>query len=251
MKNEFAIFALAVQFLTRIPMGNIEFTPERMNASVRYYAFVGAMIGMLGAGVFWAAQLLLPTMLAVILSVAATLLITGAFHEDGLADTFDGIGGGVTRERSLEIMRDSRIGVYGMAALAIVLLLKITALSFLPEIFVFAALVAGHGLSRFSSVMVIATSKYVRDEGTGKPVAGDISRSNLAVTILTAIAIVALWAVFLPLTAIAAGLGALVFGHLAIRMVFEKKLGGYTGDTLGAVQQVSEVAFYLGIVAWI
>ena len=251
MKNEFASFRLAIQFLTRIPVGEIDFTSERMKAAVRYYPFVGALIGLIAAGVFWLAQILFPVAIAVILSVAATLLITGAFHEDGLADTFDGIGGGQTRERSLEIMRDSRIGVYGMAALAIVLALKVAALSSLPIVYVCAVLVAGHGLSRFSSIMVIATSNYVRDEGTGKPVAGEISELSLSITIFLAVAIICLWWFFLPLAAAAAGLGALAIGHFGIRFLFEKKLGGYTGDTLGAVQQVSEVAFYLGVVAWI
>lgn len=252
MRNEGAVFLLAVQFLTRLPIGPAQlYTPERMAASVRYYPMVGAFVGAFSALIFHIAAYMFATPIAILFAIAAGLLITGAFHEDGLADTFDGIGGGVTRERALEIMKDSRLGTYGTLALMIALALKIGALMSLPSTLIPVALVAGHGLSRLSSLLVIATSYYVRDEGTGKPVAGGISTTGLLVAGLTGLAIVALWWAFYAPVALLSASGGLLLGHGLMRLFFERKLGGYTGDTLGAVQQVSEIGFYLGLVAWL
>ena len=130
MKEQWAILLLAVQFLTRLPVpASAGFTPERLTAATRYYPLVGALIGGLVAVVYGVALLAWPPLVAVILSIAASLLLTGAFHEDGLADMFDGVGGGLTRERALEIMKDSRIGTYGAAALILALALKAATLA--------------------------------------------------------------------------------------------------------------------------
>ena len=255
MMNEIAKFALAVQFLTRLPIpAQIKFTPERMAGSVAYYPLVGLLVGALSAAVFWVAGLVLPLLVSIILAVAAGFLLTGGFHEDGLADTFDGIGGGLTRERALEIMKDSRIGTYGTLALVSCVALKVAALSALSQaspLLVLGLLPAAHGLSRFSSVMVIATSRYVRDEGTGKPVARSSSARVLIIAGITAAAILAglVWAGPPMLTLY--GVIGLVAGHVLMRAFFEGKLKGYTGDTLGAVQQLSEIGFYLGVLAWL
>lgn len=252
MRNEGAIFLLAVQFLTRLPIGSAQlFTPDRMAESVRYYPLVGALVGGFSALVFYVATYLFPAPIAILLAIASGLLITGAFHEDGLADTFDGIGGGVTRERALEIMKDSRLGTYGTLALVTALALKIGALISLPVALVPIALIAGHGLSRLSSLLVIATSRYVREEGTGKPVAGGISGIGLLIAGLTGLALIAIWTMSYTPIALAWAIGGLLLGHCLMRLFFERKLGGYTGDTLGAVQQMSEIGFYLGLVAWL
>ena len=252
MRNEAATFLLAVQFLTRLPVrGDGLYSPARLAASVRYYPLVGMLIGGVCAGVFVASHFLFPSMIAVILAVAVGGLLTGAFHEDGLADTFDGVGGGLSREKALAIMRDARLGTYGTLALVTALALKISALIFLAPDLVIAALMAGHGLSRLSSVLVIATSRYVRDEGTGKPVAGGVSPTSLMIALGTGAAVIGIWCVFLTPMALAWASGGLLLGHLFMRMFFEPKLGGYTGDTLGAVQQMSEIGFYLGLVAWL
>ncbi|MEM1140479.1 MAG: adenosylcobinamide-GDP ribazoletransferase [Pseudomonadota bacterium] len=249
--GERATFLLAVQLLTRLPVGSEEiYTPERMAASVRYYALVGVLVGGLSALVFAGALWLLPPLLAVLLALAAGLILTGAFHEDGLADTFDGIGGGATREAALEIMRDSRLGTYGTLALGLALALKVGALVALPPPLAVAALIAGHGLSRVSSVLVLATSRYVRAEGTGKPVAGGVSLPSLAVTLASGALIAGLWCAFQAPASLAWALGGLAIGHGLMRLFFEPKLGGYSGDTLGAVQQASEIGFSLGLVAW-
>ena len=252
MKGELATFLLAIQFLTRLPVpASRAYTPERMAASVRYYPMAGALVGGLSAFVFWAASLVFPQTLSVILAIAAGLLITGGFHEDGLADSFDGVGGGATREKSLVIMRDSRIGVYGALALVIALALKVAALAALPLASVAAALVIAHGLSRLSSVIVIATSRYVRDDGTGKPVAGGVSAGGLVFAGLTGVASIGAGFAVEPFQALAFGVAGLAIAHVGMRLFFEPKLGGYTGDTLGAVQQASEIGFYLGLAAWL
>ena len=252
MKNEGASFLLAVQFLTRLPLpfGEI-YSPQRMAAAVRYYPLVGVLVGVVSAGAFLVAVKVFPAPLAVPLAIAVGLLVTGAFHEDGLADTFDGIGGGLSREKALEIMKDSRLGTYGTLVLVMALALKVGALIMLPVTLVAAAIVASHGLSRLSSVLVIATSRYVRDEGTGKPVAGGVSPASLMVALATSAAVIAAWCVWHDPIALAWAMAGLTLGHLLMRLFFEPKLGGYTGDTLGAVQQASEIGFYLGLAAWL
>lgn len=252
MTGEFAKLALAVQFLTRLPIRTDRlFTPERMAETPRYYPLVGLLVGGACTGVYWIAALALPHLLAVLLAVAAGLLLTGAFHEDGLADTFDGIGGGLTRERSLEIMKDSRLGTYGAAALFMALAVKTAALWSVPATWVLVALPVAHCVSRFSAVCVIATSRYVRDHGTGKPVAMGLSATSLMIAGITVLGTIALGACLLPGLALVSGLIAVGCAHVAMRAYFEPKLGGYTGDTLGAVQQASEIGFYLGVIAWL
>ena len=249
-KNEAWRILLAVEFLTRLPVApKSAYSEQRFSDSVRHYPLAGSLIGAIAAAVFMVALIVFPQTIAVLLSTALTVLITGAFHEDGLADTFDGIGGGTTAEKSLEIMKDSRIGVFGMLALLAVLALKVTALSLMPAEFVVLALIAAHCSSRWSSVIAIASSSYVRENGTGKPTAAGISKPALlyasAVGVSPIVVLVLLGA---PIAAAGAAAG-LLLGHVLARLFFERKIGGYTGDCLGAVQQVSEVAMYLGILA--
>ncbi|WP_424933250.1 adenosylcobinamide-GDP ribazoletransferase [Amaricoccus macauensis] len=247
--EEAAVFALAVQFLTRLPLpADPGFTPERLAATPRWYPAVGLLIGALTGLAFWLAALVLPPALAALLSTAIGLLLTGCFHEDGFADCCDGLGGGATAERALEIMRDSRLGTYGAAGLGLMLGGKIITLASLPVTLAPIALIAGHAASRSSAVLVIATSTYIRHHGTGKPVANGLSRKGLALALLTGVAALAT----LALAAGWASLGALAgiaLGHAAMRARFEKRLGGYTGDCLGAVQQTSEIGCYLGLLA--
>lgn len=246
--EEWAVFLLATQLLTRLPVPAPDFTPARMAATPRWLPGVGALVGAVSGAVFWLAALVWPPGLAALAAVAAGLLATGAFHEDGFADACDGLGGGATRERVLEIMRDSRIGTYGGAGLGLMLAGRVLALAALPAGVVVMALVAGHALSRLSAVAVIATSAYVRDHGTGKPVAAGIGRGGLAFAAASGLAAAAPLAVMAP-AATAAGLAGLAIGHVAMRRRFERRLGGYTGDCLGAVQQTSELGFYLGVLA--
>lgn len=248
--DEWAVFLLALQFLTRVPLpADVGWTPARMAASPRWHPGVGVLIGLFCAAVFAVAARVFPPGIAAILSTAAGLLATGCFHEDGLADACDGLGGGAARDRALEIMRDSRIGTYGAAALGMMLLGKVLTLAAFPVVLVPWVLVAGHAASRASSVLVIATSVYVRDHGTGKPVSEGISGASLAFALATGAAAVLSLAFVAPPAAIAGGLAGLGAGHLFMRARFERRLGGYTGDCLGAVQQTSEIGFLLGVLA--
>lgn len=243
---------LALQFLTRIPVRSDGiYSDAKMAASPRYYPTIGLIIGALSAAIYSVASLALTPLVGAVLSTALICLLTGAFHEDGLADSFDGIGGGLTKERSLEIMKDSRIGTYGAAALVFVLGLKISLLASLPIGAAIAGLITVHCLSRVSSVLVIATSRYVRFEGTGKYTAGGLSSASVSIVIVTgAGALLGLAYGLDPSAAFACVMGAAA-GHAAMRAIYQQKLGGYTGDTLGAVQQVSEVGGYLGLALWL
>jgi adenosylcobinamide-GDP ribazoletransferase len=249
LNDEAAALLLAVQFLTRLPTGDPGFTPARMAASPRYYPLVGALVGALGALVLLAAGAALPWPVAVLASTAATVALTGALHEDGLADTFDGLGG-ATRERSLAIMRDSRLGSFGALALGLTLAAKVAALAALPAALAAAALVAGHGASRLSSVAVVATSRYLRPAGAAGFTAEGIGAGGLALAAATGGLCLLGLAAVAGLAAAGAALG-LVAGHALARVSFERRLRGYTGDCLGAVQQLSELGLYLGLVAWL
>jgi len=251
VREEIATFLLAVQFLTRMPIPTaIRFSPERQVAMSRYFPLVGVLIGGFSAGVYYLASLLFPNLIALLIGVSAGVLITGAFHEDGLADTFDGIGGGKDRASSLEIMRDSRLGTYGTLALVIVLTVKLATLSTMPLALAILGLTAAHGLSRYSSFLVMATSQYARPAGVAKTMADDVSGGSIFLASLTAgLCFGLIWYFAGPGYGLAATAGLLI-SHVSIRLFFEKKLGGYTGDTLGATQQVSELGVYLGLIAW-
>ena len=250
VREELSVFLLAVQFLTRCPVPSPElFTEARFIASTRYYPLVGLLVGALAGAVFWLAHLVFPVALAVVLATAASLLATGAFHEDGFADTCDGLGGGATREQSLEIMRDSRLGTYGASGLGLMLAAKVLALAAAPAVLIPWLLAAAHAASRASAVLAAAGGSYVRDAGTAKPVAAGVAPGSLALALATAAAAVGgLWCVTSP-PVMVAGLAGLAAGHLVMRALYERKLGGYTGDCLGAVQQTSELGLYLGAVA--
>lgn len=245
-----AEFLLALRLLTRLPVPDPGHTPERMAASVRWYPAAGAVIGLLVGGVYLLATLVFPVMLAVLIATGFGVFLTGALHEDGLADTCDGLGGGHTKERALEIMRDSRIGTYGAVGLGMVLAIKITALVAFPY-GVFWVLVAGHALSRLSAVVVIETSDYARVDGVARPVAGRLDHTGRHIALASAGAVLLPLLIVMPIMAVLFGVITLALGHWLVRKVFEPKLGGYTGDCLGAVQQVSELGFYLGLLMWL
>lgn len=249
-REELAVFLLAVQFLTRCPVPFPDiFTEARLTAATRYYPLVGVLVGGAVGGVFWMAHLVFPVTLSVVLATAASLLATGAFHEDGFADTCDGLGGGATREQALEIMRDSRLGTYGASSLGLMLAAKVLALAAAPAVMIPWLLVAAHAASRASAVLAIATGGYVREAGAAKPVADGVTPTGLVLALATgAAAVAALWHLASP-AAMLAGFTGLAIGHVVMRGLYERKLSGYTGDCLGAVQQTGELGLYLGVVA--
>jgi len=242
--SELRLFLTAVQYFTRVPVPAwVGHSPEQLNAAARYFPAVGVGVGLVAAGVYTAGAALLTPFVGAALALAATAWLTGAFHEDGLADTADGLGGGYTRERALEIMKDSRLGTYGALALVLTLALKIAVLLALPAAAVAAALVAGHALSRWLAVTVIARQSYVReDESRAKPLSHAIGAGGLAVATLFGLAPLAL----LGAPALA-GLALAFAMRLWLGALFRRRLGGYTGDCLGATQQLTELAFLLGL----
>jgi adenosylcobinamide-GDP ribazoletransferase len=248
LRRELEYFFGAIRFFTRLPVpGWVGHSVEALNRSARYFPAVGLLVGGIGALVFLGAMQLWPQPVAVLLSMAATIYATGAFHEDGLSDTVDGLGGGWDKLRILEIMKDSRVGSYGVVAMVLALLGKFTLLASLDGDLVPYALLAGHALSRFCATVLLATMDYVREDllSKAKPLATRLSAGEMLVALVFVLAALAL----LPLGKAVAGcfLAALATFWLAAK--FKRWLGGYTGDCLGAAQQVSEIAFYLGLLA--
>jgi adenosylcobinamide-GDP ribazoletransferase len=246
LAREAAAFRLALGFLTRLPVGG-RYTPARMAAATAWLPAAGLLIGLLAAAVFLAASRLFPPAPALLLATAATLLLTGALHEDGLADTADALAA-PTPERALAIMRDSRIGAYGALALGLTFALRIAALAAMPPALAATALVAAHGASRAAPVLVIATSRYVRPEGAATFTAAGVSPRRLALALATALLCLALVALAAGPAAALGALLALAAAQAASRAL-TRRLGGYTGDTLGAAQQLAETALPLGVLA--
>ncbi|MGQ0610732.1 MAG: adenosylcobinamide-GDP ribazoletransferase [Paracoccaceae bacterium] len=242
---------LALQFLTRLPVSSeAEYSEAAMRQSPGWYPAVGIVVGGLSALVFALSALVLPQAMAALLAVGAGLLVTGALHEDGLADLCDGLGGGRgDRARALEIMRDSRIGAFGALGLVMALALRVTALALLPLWVVPPALIAGAVLSRASMTRALAGAAYARAEGAASAVAGEMPEAVLQRAMITgAVAALAAWP-FLGFSGGLLGLAGLALAHLALRRLYEPRLGGYTGDCLGAVQVASEIGFLVGLMA--
>lgn len=253
--HELRLFLIALQFLTRLPVpARVGFDPQWLNESARHFPLVGACVGVLAAGVLWAAGGVFPVGVAVGLSMAATVLLTGAFHEDGLADTCDALGGAVSRERALEIMKDSRIGSYGAVGLLLVLGLKAAALAALPLAWAVPALVLGHTASRAAAVSLIRFMPYAGDvdQAKAKPLARRISTAGLLFALGWVALVGGLIVACSPGTwvAVLIALALAVVGALACARWFRRRLGGITGDTLGATQQLTELLMLLGWLAW-
>jgi adenosylcobinamide-GDP ribazoletransferase len=246
--TEFELFLIALQFLTRFPVGKaIDFTPAKVSHSAAYYPLVGACIGCAGGLCFIAVAWVLPDYIAVWLTVGLLLLATGCLHEDGFADMCDGIGAGVDKDAALNIMRDSRLGTYGVAGLVLLLGTKVASLSAFAPSDVPLVLIAGHCLSRLSAVVVMLTSRYVRSTGVASLLSAGMGHRGLLVLAMTALVVSLLFFIVLGLSVTLGMWVGCVVGHLLTRWQFESKLGGYTGDCLGATQQVSEMGLYLGI----
>ena len=244
-------FLLAVQFLTRLPVPrDLPFSDDLLIRATRFYPLVGLIVGAIGALVLSLAALVWPMPVAVLLSIAATVFATGAFHEDGLADAADGLGGGLTRDRALEIMRDSRIGTYGAVTLGLTLALKAAALSSLAPLEAALALLVGHGASRMAAVQVVRWDAYARDTGA-KFVAPTVTPDGWRFALLTTCVLLIAGLFLLGPLATLTGVVLAAFAGWRFRAMFLRKLGGYTGDCLGGMQQVTELGFYLGVAAWL
>jgi adenosylcobinamide-GDP ribazoletransferase len=237
----------AIVFLTRIRLPHSAESADPGRGTV-YFPIVGALIGAVGAGVYWLATLLWPQPVAVILAIAATVLVTGALHEDALGDFADGFGGGTTPDRVLSIMKDSRVGSYGVIALTLAVLAKLAALTSLTRPDVVRALIAAHALARYATLPMMAYLPYVRSEGgTGTPFIGTTTPTRLAIATLFTLAILI---ATLGVRTIPVLLAATIVTSL-MAWYSRRRIGGITGDVLGATAQLVEVATYLVLTAHI
>ncbi|WP_346864218.1 adenosylcobinamide-GDP ribazoletransferase [uncultured Draconibacterium sp.] len=249
MKNELKIFLTALSFYTRLPVGTIEgWTEKMLNKSTRYFTTIGVLVGGIAAVVFLVLNNYLPVSIAVIGSMLATILLTGAFHEDGFADFCDGFGGGYTPQRILEIMKDSRIGTYGSIGLMAMLGTKFVTLIHIDPITIPWVLVAGHALSRVFPVLLIYTSKYARLDALSKT--KPVGKADSLFSLVFAVFIGLVPLIYFNWHEIVICVGLLVAISFFFRNYITRKLGGYTGDVLGALQQLCEVGFYLAILAY-
>ncbi len=253
MRYQIELFFTALGYFTRLPVPAwVPFSAERLNHAARYFPWVGWIVGASGAAVFWFARQWLPSSLSVILAMAATIRLTGAFHEDGWADACDGLGGGWEKMQVLEIMKDSRIGTYGAVGLVLMLLAKAAALVEIAAHGVpmaIIAMVVAHALSRFASTTLIYTLSYVREDDSSK--SRPLARKLTDIELLVAAAGGLLPLLLLqPVEALGAGVAVAIVTYWSAR-IYVRRLGGYTGDCLGATQQLAELATYLGIlIAW-
>ena len=256
-------YLLALQFFTRIPVTGrlaawVGFSPAMLRASAAHFPGVGWVIGSLTALCFFAVMSALPPLpasawVAAALSTVFSILLTGAFHEDGLADTADGLGGGLTRERALDIMKDSRVGAYGAIALVMALFSKLALLVLLHELdarWVIAGLFAAHVTSRLMPLFIIRTMAHVGDtpQSKSKPLAESISSAGVIAGLMWWLAAMVLASQFLPLAPLAAAVIGSASGMAVMAWRLKVRLQGFTGDGLGATQQLAEIGFYLGLV---
>lgn len=267
-------YLLAIQFFTRIPItgrlaGWVGFSPEMLRASAAHFPGVGVLVGAVAAAVFALLQAALPDnlftpLVAAVFSTIATVLLTGGFHEDGLADVADGLGGSYNRERALDIMKDSRVGAFGAMALVLALLCKVALLALLGSVeglpaafeespfkgwYVCAALWAGHIVSRGLPLVMIRLLPHVGDTATSKskPLADQISPAGLLIAFFWCFIALALSALVLDAINLIVGCSFALVALLAMLRLFKRRLQGFTGDCLGTTQQVCEIAFYLGL----
>ncbi|ABE42696.1 adenosylcobinamide-GDP ribazoletransferase [Polaromonas sp. JS666] len=268
-------YLLAVQFFTRIPVVGrladwVGYSPELLRASAGHFPGVGILVGVMAALVYGLIQALLPNtpftpLVAAVLSTAATVLLTGGFHEDGLADVADGLGGSQDRERALEIMKDSRVGAFGAMALMLALLGKTALLAMLGSVdvspaelgddasfsswYIGAALLTGHVVSRGLPLLLIWLLPHVGNTASSKskPLADQISQGSLLVAFIWSFVVLALAGLALDAISLIVACSFSLLALLWMGALFKRRLQGFTGDCLGATQQVCEIAFYLGL----
>jgi adenosylcobinamide-GDP ribazoletransferase len=244
-------FLNAVQFLTLIPVRSPDtLDDDWLLRAVKYFPLVGVLIGVASALVFSLASMVWGGVIPALLAVATSAALTGALHEDGLSDTADGLGGGRSVNARLAIMKDSRIGTYGALVLGLGVSLRVAALASLPPLVGVAALIAVHSVARFPPIIVLRVLSHAGDTASAKvsyagaPVRVAEMIFGAAVVLLALLPLLA-WSIF----AVIAGLliGAALVTWLC--RLSRRLVGGYTGDVLGAVEQMFEIGFLLGVAA--
>lgn len=250
MRDAFASALLAAQFLTRLPLPARGYTPARWSRAPGFFALVGLGLGLGLAGLFWAVAQVWPHPVAAVLTVGAGLILTGALHEDGLADCLDGLGGGRDRDRALDIMRDSQIGSYGALGLGAVIGIQAAALATAPLATGIGALLIGHTLGRALMAQALCQGRYLRAKGAGTGLDTPLGRAGWAATGLAlALAVLVAWPFLGAISTIGAVLGGVATGAVW-RGWTRRRLGGDTGDTLGALHCAALTGSFLGATAW-
>jgi adenosylcobinamide-GDP ribazoletransferase len=229
----------AASLMTRLPVGGVRLDRATLTASVAWFPAVGAMVGLGIAGVYVACALILPSLLAAALAVAVGVVITGALHEDGLADTADAFAGGWTREERLRILKDPTHGTYGVLAIGLSVVLRVAAMSILGTWTALAVIPAAHALSRTACAVLLGVLPPAAADGLGASYRAHRGHVVVAVVIGLAVAVAALGA-WAPAAAAAVAAVTWFAGRVAMETI-----GGVTGDVLGAAQQAAEVAVLL------
>jgi adenosylcobinamide-GDP ribazoletransferase len=232
-------------FLTRVPIGD-DPRPDGRRA-VPWFPVVGAIVGAISGAVWAGANELLPPLPSAAVAITVAALVTGAFHHDGLADMADGFGGGWDREQRLRIMKDSRHGTYGVMAIVCVVAIQVSALAVHGPAQGAAALVAAHTLARAGAIALLAVAPPAVEAGLGSGHADGARRAATVIGVVAGAGIAALALGWIALvTAAVAALAVALCGALA-----QRKIGGVTGDVLGAAEQVAEAAVLLTTAAFV
>jgi len=253
MIKEIKLFFTALMFFTRIPCPAwVGYSKELLNSSLKYFAVMGWVVGGISALILWISLFIFPLSVSILLVMSASILITGALHEDGFTDVCDSFGGGWGKEQILTIMKDSRIGVYGAIGIILILSVKFAALyeiaKYSTSILLFSILNA-HTSSRFMAFTVIQSYDYVQDldKSKSKPMANaKLSAGKFFFSFSAALIPMAL---FIDNWCLILAMPICYIPRLYLGSYFKKHIGGYTGDCVGAVQQVCEISFYLAVLA--
>jgi adenosylcobinamide-GDP ribazoletransferase len=255
MKKEIHIFFTALMFYTRIPCPkNIDHNPDYLNKASRYFPFIGWIVGGISFAAYHLSSIFFSHDIAIILAIIAGILTTGAFHEDGFADVCDGFGGGWTKEKILIIMKDSAIGAYGAIGLIMLFLLKFQVLNQTinqlhnSQFTILMLFISAHSISRLAAISIVFTHQYSREDASSKskPIAQSYTWREV-------------WGAFffglMPLLFLSyfywqfsLAIFPVIIARFFLARYFQKWIDGYTGDCLGATQQVCEVIFYLSII---
>jgi adenosylcobinamide-GDP ribazoletransferase len=248
MNKEIKSFLASLVFFTRLPslLPADAFEAGMYNRSAKYFPLVGLIIGLASALTFWLAIKFLPEHVSIILSMIVPIMLTGAMHEDAFADVCDAFGGGWNKEKIFAIMKDSRVGSFGVVGVVMILLFKFALLSEISNRMLPATIVAAHGLSRWAAIISMARYDYVSPKETSK--SGDIcqrlSTTELGIALgfaLIPIFFMGNWMYFLLVIPV-------FIIQWLLSAYYAKWIDGYTGDCLGSIQQVTEVSVYLMVI---
>lgn len=248
MKKQIELILTAFGFFTRIPIPkHIAFSQENLNKCNRYFPIIGYVVGGITALSYLVFSFILPDTITILLSMVTSILLTGAFHEDGFADVCDAFGGGWTKEKILIIMKDSRVGAYGVVGIILLLMIKYTAIASVNSNFIAQSILIAHVLSRFMAVWTMHSLIYVREDESSKskPITKSMEMQDLIIAGLLTLPVLFIDFSWLNLAMPI----PLIITKILFERYFKKWIGGYTGDCLGAIQQSTEVVVYIYIVA--